>query len=53
MSDLLNQISEVTGPNGMITGDAVRQRPADWTGQGDVVRWPSSVRLRLRKFRGS
>lgn len=32
MSDLLNRIGEITGPKGLITGEDVHQRPADWMG---------------------
>ncbi len=33
MSDLLNRIGDITGPKGLITGEDVHQRPADWMGQ--------------------
>lgn len=33
MSDLLKRIAEITGPKGLITGEDVHQRPADWMGQ--------------------
>jgi FAD/FMN-containing dehydrogenase len=36
MSNLLTAIEQVVGKNGLITGDDVRQRPADWRGQTSV-----------------
>lgn len=33
MSDLLSRIREISGPKGLITGEDVRARPADWMGQ--------------------
>ncbi len=33
MSELLSKLEQIVGPNGLITGDDVQSRPADWTGQ--------------------
>ncbi len=32
MTDVLSRIREITGPKGLISGDDVRERPADWMG---------------------
>ena len=47
MSDLLDEIKNVVGDNGLITGDEVRQRPGDWRGetrcQAKAIVRPSST----------
>ena len=35
MSELLTQISNIAGPNGLISGDDVHARPADWLGRSN------------------